>query len=51
MYSHRALYLLVRLGTNQQKAAFWPIRYRNIKLEYYSNNKKTESKFLLVDET
>ena len=51
MYNHQALYLLVCLGTNQQKSAQKPIRYRNIKLEYYFNYYKTQSKFLLVDET
>ena len=38
-------------GTNQQESAQKPIRYRNVKLEYYSNYCKTESTFLLVDET
>ena len=41
MYSHQVLYLLMCLGTNQQKFAQKPIRYRNIKLEYYFNYFKT----------
>ena len=40
MYSYQALYLLVCLGTNHQKSAQKPIRYRNIKLEFYSNYRK-----------